>query len=144
MRSPYYYPVLFLFFLLVCLCFGADDLSIVGATTDEALRLEMTKAVMCERIEEYAPVNRAVAFSVAVGRISCFTSFDFISEEMQIEHRWFYKDNPATKKRLFLKPPRWSTYSSIQLRDADKGPWRVEIVDNRGQLLGTLRFSVTD
>jgi hypothetical protein len=50
----------------------------------------------------------------------------------------------STKKKLFLKPPSWSTYSSIQLREADKGPWRVEVTDDKGKLFATLRFSVTD
>jgi hypothetical protein len=45
---------------------------------------------------------------------------------------------------LTLKPPRWSTFSSIQLREADKGPWRVEIVDEKDRLHKTLRFSITD
>ncbi len=144
MRPPFYFPFFLLFLFLVCFCLGADNVSSVEAITDQAPRLELTKAVMCERIEDYAPVNMSVVFSVTAGKISCFTTFDSVSEEMQIEHRWFYKDKLTTKKGLFLKPPRWSTYSSIQLRDADKGPWRVEIADNSNRLLGTLRFSVTD
>ncbi len=144
MRSPFYFPFLLPFIFLVCLCLGADNVSPIEVVTDQATRLELTKAVMCERIEDYAPVNMSVVFSVTVGKISCFTTFDSVAKEMQIEHRWFYKDRLTTRKRLFLKPPRWSTYSSIQLRDADKGPWRVEIADNSNRLLGTLRFSVTD
>jgi hypothetical protein len=48
------------------------------------------------------------------------------------------------RKRLILKPPRWASVSSIKLREADKGPWRVEIRDAEGRLLATLRFSITD
>jgi hypothetical protein len=50
----------------------------------------------------------------------------------------------VTSKRLTLKPPRWATFSSIQMREGDKGPWRVEIWDEQNQLIKTLRFSVTD
>ena len=119
----------------------------VPASTDIEVRppqLELVHSIMCEQIEDYSPVNIAVVFSVTVGKISCFTSFDPVPTETQIEHKWYHKDTLSTKKRLFLKPPRWSTYSSIQLRETDKGPWRVEIVDNNNRILGILRFSVTD
>ena len=99
---------------------------------------------MCEYIEDFAPRNQAVVFSIEVGRISCFTSFSGIKNSTYTLHKWYRRDELVTTKRLTLKPPSWSTYSSIQLREADKGPWRVEILNNRSQLLRTLRFSVTD
>jgi hypothetical protein len=32
----------------------------------------------------------------------------------------------------------------VELRDADKGPWRVEISDEKGIIFHMLRFSITD
>jgi Protein of unknown function (DUF2914) len=104
----------------------------------------LVRAVMSEYIEEYEPQNSAAAFSINVGKISCFTSFDSITTTTATVHKWFRRDELVTAKRLTLKPPSWSTYSSIQLREADKGPWRVEIWDDHNHLLQTLRFSVTD
>ena len=135
---------IFLIGLLIFLCMAAEN---APASTDIEKRppqLELVRMIMCEQIEDYSPVNIAVVFSVTVGKISCFTSFDPVPTETHIEHRWYHKDTLCTKKRLFLKPPRWSTYSSIQLRETDKGPWRVEVVDNNNRILGILRFSVTD
>ena len=106
--------------------------------------IHLVRAVMCEYIEEYEPRNSAVVFSISAGKISCFTSFDGIKTTTTTLHRWYRRDELVTAKRLTLKPPSWSTYSSIQLREADKGPWRVEIWDDHNQLLQTLRFSVTD
>ena len=99
---------------------------------------------MCEYIEDFAPMNQAVVFSIDVGKISCFTSFSDIKQPTYAMHKWYRRDELVTTKRLSLKPPSWSTYSSIQLREADKGPWRVEILNHRSQLMKTLRFSVTD
>jgi hypothetical protein len=53
-------------------------------------------------------------------------------------------DELSAKIKLTLNPPRWATRSSIQLRETDKGPWRVEIVDAEDKVLYTLRFSITD
>ncbi len=105
---------------------------------------DLSKAVMCESIEALEPHNTAVAFSIAIGKISCFTSFEAITSETYALHQWYRRDILVTTKRLSLKPPSWSTYSSIQLREADKGPWRVEIRTAGNRLLQTLRFSVID
>ena len=109
-----------------------------------AERLALVRAVMCEGIKEYKPHDQAVVFSVTIGKVSCFTSFDPVPEEMFIYQNWFHRDRLSTKIKLFLQPPRWSTFSSIQLREADKGPWRVEITDEGGNMLHVLRFSITD
>jgi len=106
--------------------------------------LTLDRAVMCEGIRDLAPHNPAAVFSIKIGKVSCFTSFDPVPKKTFVYHRWFHRDKPSTKKRLTLNPPRWSTYSSIQLRETDKGPWRVEIYDLKGNLLRILRFSITD
>ena len=111
---------------------------------DDAATLTLARAVMCETIQEYAPVNTAVVFSIERGRVSCYTEFDPVPDKTYIFHRWYRQDKLITVKRLTINPPRWSTFTSVQLRDADKGPWRVEITDKDGNLMHTLRFSITD
>lgn len=106
--------------------------------------LTLTEAVMCEGIESYAPKTPAVVFSINIGKVSCYSNFDPVPEKTYIYHRWYFKDRLTTRKRLYLKPPRWATYTSIQLREADRGPWRVEITDKDGNMLKILRFSITD
>jgi hypothetical protein len=128
--------------LAVFLLFGVGARPCVVVAADKKLHFE--DAVMCEGVRELAPINRAVVFSMAIGRVSCFSSFDRVPRQTFIYHRWYHQDALSTKKKLFLKPPSWSTYSSIQLREADKGPWRVEITDEKGTLFAILRFSVTD
>jgi hypothetical protein len=106
--------------------------------------LKMDRAIMCEEIKDLVPQNPAVVFSIKIGKVSCFTSFDPVPEKTFIYHKWFHRDDPSTKKRLTLQPPRWASYSTIQLRETDKGPWRVEISDQQDNILGILRFSITD
>jgi hypothetical protein len=107
-------------------------------------KLTLSQAVMCEAIKDQAPQNHGVVFSMAMGKVLCFTSFDPVLEKTVIYHNWFHKDELSNKLKLTLQPPRWSTFSTIQLREADKGPWRVEITDQAGHILGVLRFSITD
>lgn len=109
-----------------------------------ASKVRLVRAVMCEVIDAYEPRYVAVAFPITTGRISCYTSFDEISKVTAVYHKWFRRETLVTSKRLTIKPPNWATYSSIQLREADKGPWRVEVWLESGTLLKTIRFSVTD
>jgi hypothetical protein len=107
-------------------------------------KLALIQALVCEDVKDAIPANPAITFSIAVGKIYCYTFFDQITEDTVIFHHWIFRDRPSARIRLSLKHPRWSTYSSIQLREADKGPWRVEITDAGGRVLKILRFSVTD
>jgi hypothetical protein len=111
---------------------------------EEARACRLVRAVMCESITGYEPKYISVAFSIRAVTISCYTSFDDVSDTTFVEHKWYRRDELVTVKRLTLKPPQWSTYSSVQLREDDKGPWRVEVWDARNQMIKTLRFSVTD
>jgi hypothetical protein len=135
--------------LLVCADLSLAKLAIPqensGASpTTLPKKLTLVTATMCEKIAGVAPLNEAIVFSVAIGKVSCFTSFDPVPEQTVIYHQWFYRDKLTTKRKLTLQTPRWSSFSSIQLRDVDKGPWRVEVTDAEGNSMKTLRFSITD
>jgi hypothetical protein len=106
--------------------------------------LTLARAVMCETIVEYEPANTAVVFSIELGRVSCFTEFDSVPRQTHVRHKWYRRDSLITEKRLTINPPRWASFTSVQLRDADKGPWRVEVTDENDTLMRTLRFSITD
>ena len=110
----------------------------------DAAQVKLFQGLMCEDIISNAPRNPTIVFSIAQKKAVCFSSFDEVPHKMVIYHNWYHRDVPSAKIRLTLNPPRWSTYSSIQLRRTDIGPWRVEITDDKGNVLGVLRFSVTD
>jgi hypothetical protein len=114
------------------------------AADKPADRLTLGQAVICEELFSNAPRNRTVVFSVAKEKVICFTSFESVSQKTAVYHNWYHKDVPSSRIRLVVRPPRWSTYSSIQIRRTDIGPWRVEVTDAKGRLIRVLRFSITD
>lgn len=115
-----------------------------GKTVDKGARLTLSQAVICEGIKEYAPENEAVVFPIVIGKVYCFSFFDPVPEKTVIYHNWYFKDKLTARLKLTLKPPHWRTYSTIQLREADRGPWRVEITGPKGRTFQILRFSITD
>lgn len=104
----------------------------------------LIQVFLCEAVMEGAPSGQAVAFSVSRGTACCYTLFDEIKEDTFVYHRWLFRDKPASNFKLSVKQPRWATFSSIQFRDDDKGPWKVEIRDASSRLIRTVRFSVVD
>ena len=107
-------------------------------------KIVLVQAVMCEDLQELIPQNPTTVFSIERRKAICFTSFDPVPEKTIVYHQWFHRDQASAKIKLTLKPPRWSTYSSIQLRVEDIGPWRVEVADSQGNIFRVLRFSITE
>ena len=124
---------------------GADgDKKSEGVPPEKPPRLTLVNAVMCEGLKDLEPDNETVIFSVVLGSVICFTAFDPVPEKTVVHHNWFKRDQPEKKLKLTLKPPKWSSFSKIHIRNMDVGPWRVEITDSDGKIFKTLRFSVTE
>jgi hypothetical protein len=131
-----------LFALLTLLLFSAlFDPSLLDAQTEKPT---LTQAVVCEDLKDGGPLNQGIVFPVSAGKVVCYTAFDSVLRKTVIYHNWYRKDELNSRIRLVLQPPRWASYSTIQLREIDKGPWRIEITDQEGQVLTILRFSITD
>jgi len=143
------FRILFILFLgfsfLWTVPLSAQSQSDTNETVEaRAANIKLVKAVMSEDLQEQMPQNSTTVFSIERRKAICFTSFDPVPEKTEIYHHWFHRDRPSANIRLTLNPPRWSTYSSIQFRVEDIGPWRVEITDSKGQILHILRFSITE
>ncbi|HEX9911354.1 MAG TPA: DUF2914 domain-containing protein [Desulfatiglandales bacterium] len=138
----------FLFALLcISLLLGGKVLSQEAPSASpapSAERLILVQATMCASLKEGNPCNPGAVFPVSQGKVLCFSSFDPVPRKTIIYHSWFHRDVLITRQKFTLTPPRWSSYSTIQLREADKGPWRVEITDQDARILEVLRFSITD
>jgi hypothetical protein len=136
-----------LFFLGVFFCFQGEIGSLKAEEPEApsaSIATSLTTAAMCEGISDKMPVNSTIVFPVSNKTVYCLSVFDPVKEKSHINHFWYRKDKLVSNVRLLIQPPRWTTYSSIDLRESDKGPWRVDIVDGNNNLLKTLRFSITD
>ena len=110
----------------------------------EPKKLTLGATATCENVQGGMPENKAAVFSIALQRVFCYTNFTSVPEKMFTFHNWYFRDSLKASIKLVLRPTRWSTYSAMELRSSDKGPWRVEVTDEEGKLLSTLRFSIID
>ena len=140
--SAFFFP-----FICLVLCFSSQALA---QDQEEVLPVEppqeltLIQAVMCEGLRGIVPLNAAEVFSIRREKVHCFFDFDPVPEKTSIRVSWYLRDVRRLNRRYTLKPPKWSVVDGIELRDADKGPWRVEVRDADGNILETLRFSITD
>jgi hypothetical protein len=107
-------------------------------------KLTLMDAEMCARIEGNKPQEAAIVFPAGIGNVFCFTSFDPVPANTFIYHNWFFREKLRAKRKLSLKSPRWSTFTKFRIHEKDKGPWRVEILDEKGRTLQIVRFSIVD
>ena len=138
-----------LFFLLTTIFFASSQNARGEETAnlpspEKPAQLTLVQAVLCAELKDLEPRGESIVFSAKSGEVICFTSFDPVPEKTEIFHNWFKRDQPDAQMKLVLKPPKWSTFSKIRIRNADVGPWRVEITDQKGKILKILRFSVTE
>lgn len=140
-RRIHFSAAFIIVYTLATFALNAQSLS---SEQETAPTLKIGQAAVCETVKEGVPVNPAVAFSIDTERLYCYTDFVTVPEKTLIYHVWYQGDQQRASMKLVLRPPRWATYSYIQLREKDKGPWRVEITDEQGNLLQTLRFSIID
>ena len=101
-------------------------------------------ATVSETVKNRIPYNSAVAFSISLEKLYCFTDFVSVPEKTFIYHNWYRRDEKRASVKLLLKPARWATFSHLNFRKDDKGPWRVDITDQQGNILRTVRFSIID
>ncbi|MBW1976227.1 MAG: DUF2914 domain-containing protein [Deltaproteobacteria bacterium] len=120
-------------------------LSINGSMSLALASARLLQAQMCESVVADECIGASVVFPVRKGQVFCYTVFDGLPLGAVVYHRWYHRGELSTQISLKLSEPGKPVYSFIQLREADKGPWQVEIVDGTtGRVLGVLMFSITD
>jgi hypothetical protein len=130
--------------LAAALGLSACPVRAAGEPGAEAARTQPGAVVACESITSGKPQGRSVVFSAAQGTLYCYSDFVRVAAPEQITHRWFFRDREVAQFRLTIQPPRWSSYSSLKIPSESKGPWRVDVLDQNGELYGVARFSIVD
>jgi hypothetical protein len=128
----------------ICIFFNMPVLAEQPENIEEAASPVIKKAVMCENVQDGLPVNRTIVINVSNSSAYCWSEFDPVLADGSVYHEWYRKGELITRKKLAVHPPRWASYSRLPLRQVDVGPWHLNITDENGNVLTTLRFSITE
>lgn len=87
----------------------------------------ISRAVICKDIQNREPVDVGISFAADAEKIYFFTEIKS-TESGQIKHIWYYKNEKVSETTLDYRPPRFRTWSTLQIKPVQKGEWNVEVV----------------
>jgi hypothetical protein len=108
----------------------------------EVESLEITELMVTSKVVKGKPVDSIQRLSSNSDKnLYCFSSL-VAPESFQgnIKHIWYRGDEKMAEYTLPAKGPKWRTYSKKRILKGWSGEWRVEVVDESGKLLKTVKF----
>ena len=84
-------------------------------------------------------VGQQIAFP-QIKRLYLFTELKDYAGQI-LRHRWYFRDILHTEAVLTIEDSPWRTYSENWLLDDQRGPWRVEIVDQTQKVIFQYSFT---
>lgn len=104
--------------------------------------LTVTELVITSKIIKGKPVDSIKRLSSGTDKnLYCFTRLTApAGSEDYIKHLWYRGDEKVAEYRLPVKGEKWRTYSKKSIQKGWAGDWRVEVVDDNGKLLKTVKF----
>ena len=124
--------------LIVCL-----SLCAVFPVSVMAENMNIEKSAVCKNVVNREVVDEGWRFPASVGKLYCFSKVANIDSHTEVVHTWYFGDTERARVTLNVNPPAWRTYSSKNIQAHEIGSWRVEIQDQTGNILETVRFEVT-
>jgi len=104
--------------------------------------LRVVRGVVTTAVVNREPSGDGSVFPPSTGALYYFTEVDGISTPTQITHIWYYQDQKMAEIPLSLEGPRWRTWSSKRILENWVGSWKVEAVDQSGNVLSFQAFNV--
>jgi len=104
--------------------------------------IEITELVITSKIVKGKPVDSIKRLSSNSDKnLYCFTRLIAPEgAEANIKHLWYKGDEKVAEFTLPVKGQKWRTYSKKRILKGWAGEWRVEVVDESGKLLKTVKF----
>lgn len=101
-----------------------------------------SRIVLTDQMNNLQP-GRAIGETIPypqIKRLYLFTELKGYAGQI-LRHRWYFGDTLHTDAVLTIEDSPWRTYSENWLLDDQRGPWRVEIVDQAQKVIFQYSFT---
>ena len=107
-------------------------------------KLVVIQAMACKKVKNNQPLYPGRRFPTDIGRVYCHTLLDNNSEKhSDIYHIWYMNGNLKAKVRIRVRDGKEiPAFSHREIKNTDKGTWKVEITDRDKKILDTVIFEV--
>lgn len=104
--------------------------------------VSVAEGVITTLIADRAPVDEIASYPAQKGKLYCFTRIVGAEGETQVTHVWLYQDKEMARVTLPVRSASWRTHSSKNILPAWSGEWKVQILDESGQEVGVIPFTL--
>jgi len=115
-------------------------------STDDSAMVEkgrVSRSYFTSMVKNHEPVDNLLSLSSKQRVIYFFTELVQLNNQV-VTHRWEYKGKLIADVKFNVKGNRWRVWSKKTLRPDWLGEWRVTVIGQNGQVLGTGKFEYTE
>ena len=106
-------------------------------------KLKLNEIMICRDIYKRNPVKPGIDFINTVDTLFCYTKISNSGLKQQVRHIWFFNNKEITTVKYNIKPSfNYRSWSRKKIMKNQIGKWRVDVVDNNNELLGSINFNV--
>lgn len=107
-------------------------------------RMVVLRSLACKKVKNNQPLYPGKRFPTDVGRVYCHSLLDNNSgKHNDIYHIWYMNGNLKAKVRIRVREGNEiPAFSDREIKNEDKGTWKVEITDSDKKILDTVIFEV--
>ena len=107
-------------------------------------KLVVIQTMACKKVKNNQPLYPGRRFPTDIGRVYCHTLFNNNSgKHSDIYHIWYMNGSLKAKVRIRVRDGKEiPAFSHREIKNSDKGTWKVEITDSDKKILDTVIFEV--
>ena len=99
--------------------------------------------MICRGIYKRNPIKPGYNFINNVDSLFCYTKISNSGPKQEIKHIWFFEEQQITSVVYNIKTSyNYRSWSKKNISPKQIGNWRVDVVDEKGNVLGSRDFSV--
>jgi hypothetical protein len=108
----------------------------------EGVDINITELVITSKIVRGKPIDSIKSLSSKTDKnLYCFTRLTAPEgSQGSIRHLWYRGEDKVAEYTLPIKGAKWRTYSKKRISRGLTGEWRVDVVDDSGKALKTVKF----
>ena len=105
-------------------------------------QLAVDESAIALQVIDRMPTGADSTFTTGVERVYCWTRISGVDAATTVHHVWIWNDQEMADVVLNIGAPSWRTWSNKAIMSDWAGDWRVEVRDEGGQVIETVRFTV--
>ncbi len=105
--------------------------------------LKLNEIMICRGVYKRNPIKPGFNFTNNVDSLFCYTKISNSGPKQEIKHVWYYEEKFITSVVYNIKTSyNYRSWSKKTIIPSQTGKWRVDIVDNKENVLGSRNFEI--